>query len=40
MKWKHMSLPVKKKFKSVSSAGKVMLTLFWDFNNRLILKYY
>jgi len=32
MEWKHTSLPRTKKFKSVPSAGKVILMLFWDFN--------
>jgi len=39
MEWKHTSLPRTKKFKSVPSASKVMLTLFWDFN-RPILEHY
>ena len=30
MEWKHPGSPVKKKFKTRASAGKVMLTLFWD----------
>lgn len=30
MEWKHVTSPVKKKFKSQRSAGKVMLTVFWD----------
>jgi len=30
MEWKHPGSPVKKKFKSQPSAGKVMLTIFWD----------
>jgi hypothetical protein len=28
MEWKHPGLPTKKKFKTQSSAGKVMLTVF------------
>lgn len=28
--WKHTSSPVRKKFKTQASAGKVMLTVFWD----------
>jgi hypothetical protein len=28
MEWKHLGSPVKKKFKSQPSAGKVMLTIF------------
>jgi hypothetical protein len=35
----NMSSPSTKKFKSVPSASKVMLPLFWDFNG-LILKHY
>jgi hypothetical protein len=30
MEWKHPGSPTKKKFKTQSSAGKVMLTVFWD----------
>ena len=30
LEWKHPYSPVKKKFKSQLSAGKVMLTLFWN----------
>ena len=30
MEWKHPTLPIKNKFKSQPSAGKVMFTLFWD----------
>ena len=30
MEWKHPGSPAKKKFKTQPSAGKVMLTLFWD----------
>ena len=32
MEWKHVSSPVKKKFKSQKSLRKVMLTVFWDRN--------
>jgi hypothetical protein len=32
MVWKHTSLPRTKKFRSVLSAGKVILMLFWHFN--------
>jgi hypothetical protein len=31
MAWKHPGSPTKKKFKTQSSAGKVMPTVFWDF---------
>lgn len=30
MEWKHTSSPVRKKFRTQASAGKVMLTVFWD----------
>jgi hypothetical protein len=30
MEWKHMASPIKKKFKMQPSAGKVILTHFWD----------
>lgn len=30
IEWKHPRSPVKKKFKTQLSAGKVMLTVFWD----------
>jgi hypothetical protein len=30
MQWKHPSSPSTKKFKVTPSAGKVMLTVFWD----------
>jgi hypothetical protein len=30
MQWKHPSSPVVKKFKTQASAGKLMLTIFWD----------
>jgi len=39
IKWKHTSSPRTKKFKSVPSADKVMLTFFCDFN-RPILEHY
>jgi hypothetical protein len=29
MTWKHPHCPVKKKFKTVQSAGKVMTSIFW-----------
>jgi len=32
MQWKHPSSPANKKFKTQASAGKVMLTIFWDVN--------
>jgi hypothetical protein len=30
MTWKHSHSPVKKKFKTVQSQGKVMAKVFWD----------
>jgi hypothetical protein len=30
MTWKHPHSPVKKKFKTVQSPGKVMAAVFWD----------
>ena len=36
LEWKHPSSPVKKKFKSQLSAGKVMLTIFWDSKGPII----
>jgi len=30
MEWHHPQSPRKKKFKTTSSAGKVMITVFWD----------
>jgi hypothetical protein len=30
LKWKHPTLLAKRKFKTQPSAGKVMLTVFWD----------
>lgn len=30
MEWRHSHSPQKKKFKSTASAGKVMVTVFWD----------
>jgi len=39
VEWKYMSFPRTKKIRSVPSAGKVMLILFWDFNG-LILQHF
>jgi len=39
MEWKHMSSHRTKKFKSVPSAGKVILTLFRDFNGTILEHY-
>ncbi|GFQ91483.1 histone-lysine N-methyltransferase SETMAR [Trichonephila clavata] len=37
MEWKHPSSPVRKKFKTTPSAGKVLLTVFWDAQGVLLL---
>lgn len=37
--WRHKSLPKSKKFRTQQSAGKVMLTLFWD-TKGVILEHY
>ena len=37
--WRHTSLPKPKKFRTQPSAGKVMLTLFWD-ERGVILEHY
>jgi len=39
MEWKRPQTPIRKKFKSQSSAGKLMLTVFWDPEGP-ILEYY
>jgi len=39
MKWKHPQSPIRKKFKSQPSAGKLTLTVFWDPQGP-ILEYY
>lgn len=39
MEWKHPGSPVKKKFKRQPSAGKVMLTIFWD-SQGVIMEHY
>jgi hypothetical protein len=36
MDCKHLTSPVKKKFKIEPSAGKVMLTLFWDSQGQIL----
>jgi hypothetical protein len=36
MAWKHTSSSMTKKFTSVSSARKVILILFWDFNGPIL----
>lgn len=39
MEWKHVSSPVRKKFKTQPKAGKVMLTIFWDFKGPIFCDY-
>jgi hypothetical protein len=39
MEWKHRGLPTKKKFKTQSSAGKMMLTVFWDSKGPILEDY-
>lgn len=39
MEWKHPSSPVRKKFKTTPSAGKVLLTVFWDAQGVLLLDF-
>jgi hypothetical protein len=36
MEWRYTSSPAKKNFKSAPSAGKIMLTLFWDMNGPIL----
>jgi hypothetical protein len=37
MAWKRPTSPVTKKFKSQPSAGKIMLTLFWDIEGTILV---
>jgi histone-lysine N-methyltransferase SETMAR len=37
MVWKSPTSPVAKKFKSQPSAGKIMLTLFWDMEGTILI---
>ncbi|XP_035232740.1 histone-lysine N-methyltransferase SETMAR-like [Stegodyphus dumicola] len=39
MQWKHASSPTPKKFKTISSAGKVLLTVFFDIKGPLIVEF-
>jgi len=39
MQWKHPSSPDNKKFKTQASAGKVMLTIFWDVNGPILVHF-
>jgi hypothetical protein len=37
--WKHPHSPVKKKFRTVQPAGKVMATVFWDVHRVLLVDF-
>jgi len=39
MEWKHPQSPIRKKFKSQPSAGKLMRTDFWDSENPILEQY-
>ncbi|GFS66317.1 histone-lysine N-methyltransferase SETMAR [Trichonephila clavipes] len=39
MQWKHASSPLPKKFRAVKSAGKVLLTVFFDVQGPLLVKF-
>jgi hypothetical protein len=39
MTWKHPHSPVKKKFKIVQSAGKVVATVFWNVHGVLLVDF-
>jgi histone-lysine N-methyltransferase SETMAR len=39
MQWKQPSSPVAKKFKMQPSAGRLMLTIFWDFQGPILETY-
>jgi hypothetical protein len=39
MTWKHPHSPLKKKFKTVQSPGKVMATVFWDVHGVLLVDF-
>jgi len=39
MAWKCLTSPVAKKFKSQPSAGKIMLTLFWDMEGAILVHF-
>ena len=40
MQWKHSGSPPPKKFKTVSSAGKVMASVFWDSQGVIMIDYF
>ena len=37
MEWRHPQSPKKKKFKTTASAGKVMITVFWDIDGAILV---
>ena len=37
MQWKHPGLPLPKKFKRVSSAGKMIASIFWDSQDVMVI---
>jgi hypothetical protein len=39
MTWKHLHSPIKKKFKTVQSPGKVMATALWDVYGVLLVDF-
>jgi len=39
MQWKHPSSPANKKFQTQASAGKFMLTIFWDVNRHILVHF-
>jgi histone-lysine N-methyltransferase SETMAR len=39
MQWKHKASPPPKKFRTQSSAGKIMATIFWDMDGVIMIDY-
>jgi len=39
MQWKHPVSPANKEFKTQASAGKVMLTIFWDVSGPILVHF-
>ena len=39
MEWQHVNSPLKKKFKMLASAGKVMCTVFWERKGVILLDF-
>jgi len=39
MQWKHPSSLANKKFKTEASAGKIMLTIFWEVNGPILVHF-